>query len=501
MKIHRNLTMITPWLLLLGITAIFTTPGSAQQETTTNSDTSSGSDLSEVFTEIMSNIRASPPVDPPEVWINGTTKPIRVVFASLVQSIDDISPSASEFTVTLRNMLYYPVQDCNQTAAHQLACSLQTIHGLHFLQPIETKDEPIELFSITIEDIHQSELAKRGLADLEPTLDAVFNQVTFKQVFDVKTYPFEYHYLDITFASLFTSNVVNISSFLDADALQPTVPPGWTFHSVECKASVGSTKTVISEYTGLTYPIYTCRILVTRDNAGWWLSSFLLFAGLNLISYMGGLGVASHLVAEGRDDKDQVRQALFNGMRMIGVFSIGLLLTYVFQVQVSPYNMSVEFWPHIAASTAIYALGLTGILLAGIFALLSSLLIKRVLVEDGFVGNVRKPYNMAELPVEGKDDDHFPLIWKREHQKCTTAKMDQVGTVKEEEEEPFDAGNDVGQEEVVDGGRYWTPTRRVNMKVYPILAMEEAAKINQIVRIDFVLRTVRSLSCMFVHTL
>jgi len=448
-----------------------------------------GGKLNDLYFEFMSNVSAFPPVDAAEVWDNPSITPIQAAFATIIVSIDDIAPQNSEFTITTRDIMYFTKNDCNQTAAHRLACDTP-IDKVHFLDPLRIKGEPTVMYAYNFDEIHKSEFESLGLGDLVPSADMVQGQTVFAQQFDVKTYPYEYHYLKVQYASQFSSEILNLTMFpgIDPGILRPSVPPGWTLHDIQCNTAVGEGGRAIALFQQrIVFPTYTCNILVSRNNTGWWFTSFLLFFGLNLVSYLASLGLASHLAAEGRDDKDQVRQALFSGMRLNGVFSIGLLLTYVFQVQVAPYDQSVEFWPSVAASTQIYILGLIGIMVMSFLALLSSLLSKKHLVEDGFVGNVRKPYDIKQLPVEGEaGEDKFPLLRKY----ALVPRGSSVDHSPDEEE--------AGDEQQA-AKEPLPPTRRVNMKVYPVLSLEDAKRINAIVRLDFFLRTVRTVLHCIAH--
>lgn len=204
-------------------------------------------------------------------------------------------------------------------------------------------------------------------------------------------------------------------------------------------------------------------------------------------------------------------------MRVIGVFSVGLLLTYVFQVQVAPYDRPIEFWPSIPASTWIYALGLVGILLLSFLALLNSLLLKKALVADGFTGNVRRPYDLPHLPVEGvASEEDLPLLDKKrqisasndDHQQEKTA-PESLGdscdrtleTVEEDAPASFAENNEpaehpppedppVSNMEEVQYDYKSPASRRSNQKIYSVLSVQEAALVNKLVRMDFIVRTV-----------
>lgn len=335
-------------MLLLSLLLAWTCSGQESNETSFGGQESNETSLGQLYFDILTSYDAYPPLDSAAAWKNETITPIRAVIAGIVVSVDNISPSTSEFTVSTRKILYFDRNACNQTQAHQYACETQT-GNLHFMLALRTVGDPDIQYELHQEQIHESEFELRGIPELTPSLDIIQDQVTYKQEFDVRTYPYEYHNLKIDITSLYSSNIVQLELLpLEAGMLQPTVPQGWTLRDVQCNVITSQAGRAISQLSDggrIAFSTYSCEILVSRTNTGWWMTSFLLFIGLNFISFVGGLGFTSHIVAEARDDKDVARAGLFTGLRMNGVFSIGLLLTYVFQVQLSPYDESIEFWP------------------------------------------------------------------------------------------------------------------------------------------------------------
>jgi len=502
-------------------------------------------DLGQLYYDVLSSYNVFPPLDTGETFNSEDVSidPIQAVFSLVLVSVDVISPGQSYFSVSTRKVMYWNKESCNLTMAHGYICS-RIIEGLHFLQPVRSVGDAKIINELHLDAIHEADFEALNLTSLTPAVDVVEDQVTYMQQFDVKTYPYEYHNLVIELAATASSNVVNLTSFamIDPTALSPTVPQGWTLRGIDCFVQTAQEGRAISEFSdgAINFPSYICNVLVSKVNTGGWMTSYLLFFGLNLIAYMGGLGVASHFAAEGRDDKDQARQGLFNGMRLNGVFSIGLMLTYVFQVQIAPYGQPVEFWPNIPASSIIYILGLFGLLLMSFLALLSSLLLKKVLVADGFTGNVRRPYDLKHLPIEGQAaEEELPLLnTKRLYEE---EPMEKRGAAKAENQPESDDttlnDHDAGSEDHIikndaesnagtkkEEGRaaqtdknipvetkcksktlaedhiestpnpaeeQRTPTsRKSNQKIYSVLSVQEAALVNKLVRMDFLLRTV-----------
>lgn len=143
-------------------------------------------------------------------------------------SIDEISPGDSRFTVSSRTLMYWKTKDCNQTNVHQLACEahVDNGHGFKFLMAENSVDNKMTLFSFP--GIHSEEFARRGLEDLQPDADiSMGNQVTIKQTFDERYFPFEYHELEISYQSVYTTNFVQLALLPDIDPgmLEPEVPP------------------------------------------------------------------------------------------------------------------------------------------------------------------------------------------------------------------------------------------------------------------------------------
>jgi len=492
-------------------------------------------DLGQVYFDAFMQYDYFPPLDDQHKW--NTTDQIQAVFISMIKSIDVISPAQSLFTVSARSVLYFNREACNQTETQRYACD-HLIGDIHFLIPEGRVGDSIFLNALHADEIHRLDFLEMNATELTPAIDIAEDQVTYRQQFDVKTYPYEYHTLVIKKKSQYSNKVLKLSTFpLDPGVLNPSVPQGWTLRGIDCYIQNDPRVITDSDITGgeVFFPTYVCEVLVSRENTGWWLTSYLLFFGLNLIAYIGGLGVASHLAAEGRDDKDAARNGIFTGMRMNGVFGVGLLLTYVFQVQIAPYNMPVEFWPSIPASTVVYVLGLFGIMLLSFLAMFNALLLKKVLVADGFTGNVRRPYDLAHMPVEGEaPDEELPVLNKKlfyskskSFKKKTKADHNEgevdnppvkgppeVHDENEDTEEEHTPTKDpeipkdssINETEVKDVPEHPIPvvnfkqdaaprrqplpgSRKSNQKIYSVLSIQEAALVNKLMRMDFIMRT------------
>ena len=441
-------------------------------------------DLGNLYLGALANFLAFPPLGPSDIWASGETKAVEATFASLFLSVDDISPADSEFTVTLRNTLMWETSSCNLTEPHARACD-QIENTLHFLIPQNVKGRNV------YQELHQGELfvedlTSQGLEALIPSVDLVDEQLTVNQKFDTKTYPFEFHRLRVQFLSTYSNNVVNISAFnVNAGSLQPDVPPGWTFHGANCMMELTNGQRAVAGDQPILFSTYTCEIVVARTNTGWWLTSFLIFIGINLVCYIQGLGRTSHLIAECRDDKDAVRGAIFEGLRLNGIYSFGLLLTYVFQVQQSPYDQPIEFWPSVSASTKIFMLGLFGILCNSVISIFMAMQMKKALIVDGFVGGATKVYDMKTVPKEPEcPESAGPLLDRPDSapsihgprlpmgEKTTARKPKEEGPSEKVESEAFDV-------EPVQA------SRKKNMKSYNVLSVQEARWVNYFVLLEF----------------
>jgi hypothetical protein len=246
------------------------------------------------------------------------------------------------------------------------------------------------------------------------------HNLPFTQTYDMRYYPYEVHGLEVTLTSLYSSNVVNITPFpaLDKGLIAPSVPNGWNYLGIQCKTFSRNTGRAINELSDedstIDFIVYSCTIYVSRTNPGWWLTSFFLFAGIIFMAFVGSIGIMSHGVAEARDDRDAARRAVFDGTRLIGTYTIGLLLIYVFQVEIAPYGQPVEFWPRTPTSTMIYVLGMCAIFLQSMSGLIGSLLFMRPLLSEGFVGGFMGPYDLDNCPKEGEvGEDRSPLLLKK----------------------------------------------------------------------------------------
>jgi hypothetical protein len=238
------------------------------------------------------------------------------------------------------------------------------------------------------------------------------------------------------------------------------------------------------------------------------MTSFLLFAAMILMAYAGSVGITSHMVAEARDDRDSARRALYDGTRLVGTYTIGLLLTYVFQVQISPYGQSLEYWPRIPTSTMIYVLGLLGIVLQSFAGLLGSAIFTRPLLAEGFEGGVFGPYNFEKLPIEGQvGEDRAPLLLKRFDPSPNESKPEEeIATADgpKEDEQAAEEGPKEDEKKIEEGpkeeGEVSTgiaSVRKNNQKSYLVLSVEEALYINEFVKRLFYFKTGLFLSIAF----
>jgi hypothetical protein len=391
------------------------------------------------------------------------------------------------------SIVYWKKNDCNQTEVHEYACthSLDGGKGFKFLRAENCVDEPTKAIRIEVPNAHSQEFSDRGFEDLQPDADIVENQIVYKQTFDVRYYPYEFHELRVSYESLYSTDIVSLSMLpnIDPGVLNPSVPPGWTLENVSCHTGSTQKGRAISEITGydIFFPTFDCTIQVSRKNAGWWLTSFLLFTALIVIAFVGSLGVLSHYVAEAREDKEAARQAMFDGTRLEGTFTVGLLLVYVFQVQVSPYGKPIEFWPRIPASTMIYILGLVAIMTMSAAGLIGSMIFTRPLLVDGFVGFLTGPYDLDQIPKEGEvPEEGQPLLLKKyvpPDPNASTGTHDSPNNASDprrvEEEKPLEKS---GCEHDEDDGMKIAHARKNNQKMYNVLSVEEAIVINTFVR-------------------
>lgn len=227
----------------------------------------------------------------------------------------------------------------------------------------------------------------------------------------------------------------------------------------------------------VSFATYKCIIAVSRTNQGWWLTSFLLFASLLTIAFLGSLGILSKYVAEARDDRDAARRAIYDGTRLEGTFAVGLLLVYVFQVEISPYGQPIEFWPRIPTSTMIYILGMLAIMAETAAGLFCSLAFTRPLKAEGFVGGLIVPYDIDELPKEGEvPEEEMPLIVGADTAEDAS---EQGASVHPDDESPRAPETPSIKENKI------VKARKNNQKMYSVLSVEEAVIINRFARRTF----------------
>ena len=264
------------------------------------------------------------------------------------------------------------------------------------------------------------------------------------------------------------SNCLSLTSLIG-----PCAHIGWAYIATYCDMNTDSEKKAIASKP-LSFSTYTCVVAVARKNSGWWWTSFTLFAALIFMAYAGSVGLTSHMVAECRDDRDSARRALFDGTRLVGTYTIGLLLTYVFQVQISPYNNSIEYWPRFPTSSMIYVLGLIGIIFQSFAGLTGSVIFSRPLNGEGFYGGLLGAYNLEKVPKEGKvGEERAPLLLNQYNPDAKKVVSEETGEEK--------------TEGVIDPSI--ARVRMNTQKTYIVLSVEEAVYVNKFVKRLFWFKT------------
>lgn len=158
-----------------------------------------------------------------------------------------------------------------------------------------------------------------------------------------------------------------------------------------------------------------------------------------------------------------------------GTYTMGLLLTYVFQVETSPYGQPVEFWPRVPASTMIYSLGMATIFVQAFSGLIGSFAFKRPLLSEGFLGHPVKTYDFETIPKEGEvGEDRSPLIL-RKYDPLPAQSYDEA---LQAEAQPAPDKTDANEEAPVRIPRI----RRSNTKSYNVLSLREAKLIQSFVQ-------------------
>lgn len=462
-------SLVAPLFLLAISSAVVGQSGNETSFTTVPID-----ELAQVYQDTILQFPFFPPTEDLPDSINGTS-PVQVVVSMQFTSIDTILPGESEFAVSYRISVFWNKAACSQTVTHQQACSPDS--GLRFIGvPPNIKEIPETTFQAFFEDPNAGVYEQQGLTDLQPDLAMVEQKAIFAKTFNVRYYPYEYHELEFVLNSFYSTDFVEFTNFpgVDPASLNPSVPAGWVLEDIVCEPRVTSGDRVTDDLSGGTFSLsfaqYHCVVAVSRTTPGWWWTSFLLFVCLIAIVYLGTVGLLSRMVSEARDDKDAARSAMFTGTRLDGTFTIGLLLTYVFQVELSPYGQPIEYWPETPTSTYIYVLGLLAIVLQACSGLFASLLFPVQLTADGFVGAFKEVYAIDRVPLETENpEDNAPL------------RIEPPPPVRENKiDEPEETQPMPGKA---------PRTRRANTKTYNILSVEEAETINNFVRQLFLFKS------------
>lgn len=148
MSVHNSLrgSVVMTTLVLSLLFLMLPMLVSSQQNLTLSDPSSSssssmtGKDLSSRWFSAFGQYSVFPPVnDDPDIWITddgdgnrGGIRPVEVALGVVFASIDTILPGSSEFTITSQLLIYWRKADCNQTVAHELACSADQFSTRYF---------------------------------------------------------------------------------------------------------------------------------------------------------------------------------------------------------------------------------------------------------------------------------------------------------------------------------------------------------------------------------
>jgi hypothetical protein len=177
----NSLKMMLPsWLRSLAVFFLLIRHVQGQRE---NGET--GEELAIIYEDALRLFNVFPPIDPnPSIWEGSNIRPIEVVAANIIISVDDIAPGSSEFTVTTRTVMYWKKEDCNQTMTHQMACDtrLSGDNGFRFLSQENAKSLPRVSLALTIPNMHQTVFEDQDQSDIQPDAELVESTTTYKQV-------------------------------------------------------------------------------------------------------------------------------------------------------------------------------------------------------------------------------------------------------------------------------------------------------------------------------
>ena len=170
---------------------------------------------------------------------------------------------------------------------------------------------------------------------------------------------------------------------------------------------------------------------------------------------------------------------------------MGLLLTYVFQVETSPYGQPVEFWPRVPASTMIYSLGMATIFIQAFSGLIGSFLFKRPLLSEGFIGAPYQTYDFENIPKEGEvGEDRSPLILRKYDPKPAQS-YDEALLADAPTNETKQTMAETPESAAAEDGHVPIPRiRRNNTKGYNVLSLREARLIQSFVRNIFFFKVI-----------
>lgn len=347
----------------------------------------------------------------------GSQIPIEVGIHVILQNIQSIQPNKGTFTANTRHGMVWSNASCYNDEATEIACGSR-IDDFFFIYPVAA-DQTTGKGMVYINDFENKEIQGPETARVDYTLTSS----TFKQSYDMATYPYEAHKLRMKWLSFFSNNVVNITSWnvkLESESELESIgmPQGWSIKYFNCWVDTSI------HYDNLFYDEYICESLVYKVNSGWFWTAGLYFIFIMFILYLSGLGMLSKMIAESRDNKDKVRSMLANIPRGMGIFSIGLALCYVIRVQPSPYDMPLEYWPSLSASTLIHILGLSAILIFTIESMLVGILSAYIVQDYQFPGNPIEPYALESVPTIDKcyEDEQPLLIRKNQGTSMSTSK-------------------------------------------------------------------------------
>lgn len=290
---------------------------------------------------------------------------VQVLLALVDLSILKIDPADSSYTVRFQTDMFWERAACN-TATVTLTACYERVGTWYFIVAPEHVGGS-ESVTASWTDVSGAGVVQDYFSNGCVSGDYLEVRSAFTHNFDMSSYPFEAHVLELKLSSFYSSEYVELLLLNQAPKeTASAIPASWTLQE-HWRCSEGNETTYPSGRYGradgpsLTFDHITCTCLVTRVDWSWFLDSLLfsvLLLATNFFVQLGGV-VGPEMRPKDLPDALKVRAAA----------SVGLTFTFSLTMKRKIYGVDAgSFAGHTPASLTIFTIGIVFLTLSSFWS-------------------------------------------------------------------------------------------------------------------------------------